>query len=241
MQTTSSSQAWYRLWWLAGSLTACGGGAAERPDTTTPKDSGVAVAPAPTAAATVLLVGTSVTAGYGLDPSQAWATLLQARVDSLGLPFHVVNAGVSGETSAGALRRTNWLFGQGPIRVLLVETGANDGLRGQPVDSLRANLDLILTRAAALTPKPILVVAAMEAPPNLGRRYADDFRAVFPAAAKTHGAVFLPFLLEGVAGIDSLNQADGIHPNPKGSRRVLENVWKTLGPILDSLSRSPRH
>ncbi|MEI2720243.1 MAG: GDSL-type esterase/lipase family protein [Gemmatimonadales bacterium] len=148
-----------------------------------------------------------------------------------------MNAGVSGETSAGALRRTDWLFGQGPIRVLVVETGANDGLRGQPVDSLRANLDLILTKAGALRPKPILVVAAMEAPPNLGRRYAEEFRATFPAAAKAHGAVFLPFLLDGVAGNEALNQADGIHPNPRGSRRVLENVWKTLGPILDSLSR----
>ena len=239
MQTTSSSRAWYRLWWLAGSLAGCSGGAVDRPDTTTPKDSGVAAVTAPAQRATVLLVGTSLTAGYGLDPSQSWPTLLQGRVDSLGLPFQVVNAGVSGETSAGALRRTDWLFGQGPIRVLVVETGANDGLRGQPVDSLRANLDLILTKAAALTPKPILVVAAMEAPPNLGRRYADDFRAVYPAAAKTHGAVFLPFLLDGVAGVESLNQADGIHPNPKGSRRVLDNVWKTLGPILDSLSRSP--
>ncbi|MBL0179755.1 MAG: arylesterase [Gemmatimonadetes bacterium] len=195
------------------------------------------MAPSAPSRATVLLVGTSLTAGYGLDPSQAWGTLLQARVDSAGLPFHVVNAGVSGETSAGALRRTDWLFGQGPIRVLVVETGANDGLRGQPIDSLRSNLDLILTRAEALVPRPVLVVAGMEAPPNLGRRYADDFRAVFPAAAKAHGAVYLPFLLDGVAGVEALNQPDGIHPNPRGSRRVLDNVWKTLGPILDSLSR----
>ena len=239
MRTTLTSLGWYRLWWLAGSLAACSGSAAERPDSTTPKDSGVVAAPVAPPRATVLLVGTSLTAGYGLDPSQAWATLLQARVDSAGLPFLVVNAGVSGETSAGALRRTDWLFGQGPIRVLVVETGANYGLRGQPVDSLRANLDLILTKAAALTPKPILVVAGMEAPPNLGRRYAEEFRAVFPAAAKTHGAVFLPFLLDGVAGVEALNQPDGIHPNPQGARRVLDNVWKTLRPILDSLSRQP--
>lgn len=195
--------------------------------------------PAAPPRATLLLVGTSLTAGYGLDPAEGWATLLQARVDSLELPFHVVNAGVSGETSAGALRRTDWLFGQGPIRVLVVETGANDGLRGQPIDSLRSNLDQILTRAAALTPKPILVVAGMEAPPNLGRRYANDFRAVYPDAAKAHGAVFLPFLLDGVAGVEALNQGDGIHPNPRGSRRVLDNVWKTLGPLLDSVARAP--
>lgn len=239
MRTTSTSLRWYRLWWLAGSLAACGSGAAERPETTTPKDSAVAAAPVAGTRPTVVLVGTSLTAGYGLDPSQSWATLLQARVDSVGLPFRIVNAGVSGETSAGALRRTDWLFGQGPIRVLVVETGANDGLRGQPIDSLRSNLDQILTRAEALVPKPVLVVAGMEAPPNLGRRYADDFRAVFPAVAKAHGAVYLPFLLDGVAGVDRFNQADGIHPNPAGSRRVLENVWKTLQPILDSVSRQP--
>ncbi len=238
MRTTSTAKAWYQLWWLAGSLAACSGGAPQRPDTTTLKDSGVPVAPAAGSPGTVVLLGTSLTAGYGLDPAQAWATLLQIRLDSLGLPFHVVNAGVSGETSAGALRRIDWLFGQGPIRVLVVETGANDGLRGQPVDSLRANLDQILTRAEALQPKPVLIVAGMEAPPNLGRRYAEEFRAVFPAAAKVHGARYLPFLLDGVAGIDRLNQADGIHPNPAGSRRVLENVWKTLGPVLDSLRRA---
>ena len=150
------------------------GAPAERPDSTTPKNSDVGRGPGgPTRGPRSCWSGTSLTAGYGLDPSQAWATLLQARVDSAGLPFRVVNAGVSGETSAGALRRTDWLFGQGPIRVLVVETGANDGLRGQPVDSLRANLDAILTKAEALTPKPVLVVAGMEAPPNLGRRYAE--------------------------------------------------------------------
>lgn len=180
----------------------------------------------------MLLLGTSLTAGLGLDPADAWSSLLQAKIDSAGLPFRVVNAGVSGETSAGALRRTDWLFGQGPIAVLVVETGANDGLRGLSADTLRANLDAILTKAEALSPKPLLVVAAMEALPNLGRQYGDRFRLVYPEVAAAHGAALLPFLLDGVAGIEAFNQADGIHPNAAGARRVADNVWRVLAPLL---------
>lgn len=217
---------------------ACGRPEATDSATASRKNSAVA-APTPVPdRGTILLLGTSVTAGYGLDPAQAWSTLVQQKIDSTGLAFRVVNAGVSGETSAGARRRTGWLFGQGPVAVLLVETGANDGLRGQSVDSLRANLDAILAEAAALTPRPVLIVAGMEALPNLGRRYGDEFRAVFPELAARHGAHFLPFLLDGVAGVESLNQADGIHPNAAGSRRVAENVWRTLEPILRAIPAS---
>lgn len=241
--TTRGFQAWYRLCWLAGSLAACGGDPGERAESTTPKNSDVgtstAAAPPAVEVGTILLVGTSLTAGLGLDPADAWSSGIQSRIDSAGLPFRVVNAGVSGETSAGALRRTDWLFGQGPIAVLIVETGANDGLRGLPVDTLRANLDAILTKAEALSPKPVLMVAAMEAPPNLGRQYADRFRAVFPEVAAAHGAVLLPFLLDGVAGVESLNQADGIHPSAAGARRVADNVWRVLGPVLADLKRAP--
>lgn len=187
-----------------------------------------------------MLIGTSLTAGLGLDPADAWSSLLQLKIDSAGLPYRVVNAGVSGETSAGALRRADWLFGQGPIAVLVVETGANDGLRGLSVDTLRANLEAILAKAEALSPKPLLVVAAMEALPNLGRQYADRFRLVYPEVAAAHGAVLLPFLLDGVAGVETLNQADGIHPSVAGARRVAENVWRVLGPVLDSVARAQR-
>lgn len=237
----TSWSCWCRACVVAGSLAACGGGAAERPDPTTLKNSAVANAPAPAHAdaATVLLLGTSITAGYGLDPAESWAALLQAKVDSAGLPFHVVNAGVSGETSAGALRRSEWLFAQGPIRVLVIETGANDGLRGQPVDSLRANLEAIVARAEALSPKPVIILAGMEALPNLGRQYAQRFRAVYPELATAHGIGYLPFLLDGVAGVDTLNQADGIHPNALGSRRVAENVWRMLAPILSKGGSAP--
>jgi acyl-CoA thioesterase-1 len=237
--TTRGIQAWYRLCWLAGSLAACGGASERAEPATTPENSGIgaptADLPPTEARRTILLVGTSLTAGLGLDPSEAWSTVLQAKIDSAGFPFRVVNAGVSGETSAGALRRIDWLFGQGPIAVLVVETGANDGLRGLPVDTLRANLDAILTRATALSPKPVVVVAAMEAPPNLGRQYADRFRSVFPELATARGAVLLPFLLDGVAGVEAMNQADGIHPNRAGARRVAENVWRVLGPLLADL------
>ncbi len=188
------------------------------------------------ATATVLLIGTSLTAGYGLDPEQAWPAMIQARVDSAGLPFAVVNAGVSGETSAGALRRLDWLLEQEVPRVVLVETGANDGLRGQSIDSLEANLDAILGRLGSLQPRPVLIVAGMEALPNLGARYTNAFRSLYPRLARAHDAVFLPFLLDGVAGIARFNQADGIHPNAAGSERIAENVWRVLGPVLDSVA-----
>jgi acyl-CoA thioesterase-1 len=199
-----------------------------------PKDSGGA---APIARRTVLLIGTSLTAGYGLDPQDAWPARLQAKVDSAGLGFHIANAGVSGETSADAVHRMDWLLSQGIPAVVVVETGANDALRGQPADLIRANLNAIISRLEMLQPRPVIVVAGMEALPNLGRVYGEGFRAIFATAARAHHAIYLPFLLAGVAGIDSLNQGDGIHPNARGSVIVANNVWRTLQPILDSLQR----
>lgn len=191
-----------------------------------------APAPAPPAAASrprIVFLGTSLTAGYGLpDPSLAYPALIQARLDSLGWAYEVVNAGVSGETSAGALRRIDWLMEQGPVAILFVETGANDGLRGQDPDTLRANLEAILARARRQDPPPRVIVAGMEAPPNLGRDYAARFRAVFADVARSQGAVLLPFLLDGVAGVEALNQADGIHPTPEGQRRIAAMVWEAI-------------
>ena len=214
-------------------LAGCGGDSRGAPAAA--KDSHVAASAAVPA---VVLMGTSLTAGYGLDPTDAWATRIQRKIDSAGLVFRVVNAGVSGETSADALHRMDWLLSQGVPAVIAIETGANDALRGQSVDSVRANLDAILARLDALNPRPVIIVAGMEALPNLGRDYRQRFSGIFPAAARVHHAYYLPFLLTGVAGVDSLNQADGIHPNRAGSRRVADNVWHTLGPILDSLQRS---
>ena len=226
------SRSTYRMMVVASGLVAACGHDNRAP--TPPKNSSVAP---PIALGTVLLIGTSLTAGYGLDPADAWPAHVQEKADSASLRFRIVNAGVSGETSADALHRIDWLLSQGVPSVVLVETGANDALRGQPVDSIRANIDGILARFDALAPRPVIVVAGMEALPNLGREYGQRFRGIFAPAAQRHHAVYLPFLLSGVAGVDSLNQRDGIHPNATGSRRVADNVWRTLGPILDSLQR----
>jgi acyl-CoA thioesterase-1 len=218
---------------VASLAAACGRD--QRATSLPPKDSSVATTPA---APTVLLLGTSLTAGYGLDPADAWATLVQAKAEAAGLHFRMINAGVSGETSADALHRIDWLLSQGTPALVLVETGANDALRFQRVDSIRANVNAILQRFDTLRPRPVIVLAGMEALPNFGREYAAQFRGVFRTAAREHHAVYLPFLLAGVAGVDTLNQRDGIHPNAAGSRRVAENVWQILGPILDSMQRS---
>lgn len=208
-------------------LLACGA-----PDA--PKRANGVSSPA-TAAPLVLVVGTSLTAGLGLDPSEAYPALLQQKVDSAGLNVVVVNRGVSGETSAGARERVNWLLRE-PIAVLILETGANDGLRGLLPDSLRSNLEAIVRRARQQKPPPAVLLLGMEAPPNLGTRYAAEFRAAYGDAARTLDVPLVPFLLAGVGGVDSLNQADGIHPTAAGQRIVADLVWQSLLPILKRAS-----
>ena len=215
---------------LASLLAACGGSDAPREPVLPPASS----AAAPSDAPVILFLGTSLTAGYGVDPSLAFPALIQRMLDSAGYRYRVVNAGVSGETSAGALRRTEWLFGQEPPAIMILETGGNDGLRGQDPDSLEANVLSILERAAGLTPPPRLVLAGMEAPPNLGDTYTDRFRAVFPSAAARTGAILIPFLLDAVAGVDTLNQPDGIHPTVAGHAIVARTVWRALEPLLEA-------
>jgi acyl-CoA thioesterase I len=180
---------------------------------------------------TVLIVGTSLTAGLGLDPDEAWPALLQAKIDSAGLPYHVVNAGLSGETSAGALRRIDWLL-RGPVDVFVLETGANDGLRGLDPDTLRANIEAILAKVHAERPSAKLAVVQMEAPPNMGPDYTKKFRAIYSDAARDQGATLLPFLLDSVAGKPGLNQADGMHPNVAGAQIVARTEWRALAPLL---------
>jgi len=179
----------------------------------------------------ILFAGTSLTAGLGLDPSEAYPALVQEKLDAAGLRYRVVNAGVSGETSAGARRRASWLLRQ-PVAVLVLETGANDGLRGQDPDATRANIQAVLDAARRQAPPPRLVLAAMEALPNYGEAYRRRFRAIYPELAKANRVTLLPFLLEGVAGEPTLNQPDGIHPTAQGHERIAENVWKALRPIL---------
>jgi acyl-CoA thioesterase-1 len=179
----------------------------------------------------VLFLGTSLTAGMGLEPEQAYPALIQQKIDSAGLKFRVVNAGVSGETSAGARRRVDWLLRE-PVAVLVLETGANDGLRGLPPDSLRANIQAVFDRVKALSPPTRLVLVGMRIPPNYGRAYTERFQAIYPEVAGRNGAALVPFLLQGVGGISRLNQADGIHPTAEGQRVLAETVWKVLEPVL---------
>jgi acyl-CoA thioesterase I len=187
----------------------------------------------------VLFLGTSLTAGLGLEPEQAFPALIQQKIDSAGLDLRVVNAGVSGETSAGALRRIDWLFRE-PVSVLVVETGANDGLRGLSPDSLEANIQAIFDRAKQLQPPPRLVLLGMRMPPNYGRAYADRFQQVYRDLAVRNGAALVPFLLEGVGGTTSLNQSDGIHPTAEGQRRIAETVWRVLEPVLKGTERAEK-
>ena len=179
----------------------------------------------------LLFVGTSLTAALGLDLSEGYPARIQEKLDATGLAYRVVNAGVSGETSAGARRRMNWLLRQ-PVAVLVLETGANDGLRGQDPEATRANIQAIFDRARQQEPPPRLVLVAMEALPNYGEDYRESFRAIYPELAEANDALLIPFFLEGVAGNPELNQPDGIHPTPEGHAVVAENVWKALEPVL---------
>jgi acyl-CoA thioesterase-1 len=179
----------------------------------------------------VLFLGTSLTAGYGLGAEFAYPAIIQQKIDSAGLPFRIVNAGLAGETSAGGLRRLEWSLQQ-PIDVLVLELGANDGLRGLPVDAMRANLDSILSRTRAKFPEAALVIAGMESPPNLGPNYTLAFRETYRELAEKYDAALLPFLLEGVGGRAELNQADGIHPSAEGQKLLAANVWTVLQPLL---------
>jgi acyl-CoA thioesterase-1 len=189
------------------------------------------------AAPAVLFLGTSLTAGYGLPSDQAYPALVQGKIDSAGLNFRVINAGVSGETSAGGLRRIDWLLKQ-PLAVLVLELGANDMLRGYDLAAVRANLQAIIDHTRVARPGSRIVIAGMRAAPNLGDAYAGEFGATFSDLARENGAALIPFLLDGVAGVPELNQADGNHPRAEGHAIVAENVWRVLEPLLRRLDSS---
>jgi acyl-CoA thioesterase-1 len=186
-------------------------------------------APARNSAAepTVLFIGTSLTAGYGVDPSDAYPAVVGRMLDSAGHPARIVNAGVSGETSAGARGRIGWVLRQ-PADVIVIETGANDGLRGLSVDAARQNIEAIIDSVRARQPSARVLLVQMEAPPNLGANYTSRFHALYPELAKRKHVELVPFLLGGVAGIASLNQDDGIHPNRAGARIVARTVYDAL-------------
>lgn len=199
---------------------------------------GDAARPIAESAPAVLIVGTSLTAGLGLDPEQAYPAVLQRMADSAGYAVRIVNAGLSGETSAGALRRLEWLLRE-PAAMVVLETGANDGLRGLDVDSTRANLVAAVRLVKRTLPGARVALVQMEAPPNLGSDYTQRFRANYAEVASSEGAELLPFLLDGVAGVRRLNQGDGIHPTEEGARRVARNLWGSLAPELARLAKAP--
>lgn len=180
---------------------------------------------------TLVFFGDSLTAGYGVDPDEAYPALIQRKIDDAGLAWRVVNAGLSGETTAGGLRRLDWIMRQ-PIDLFVLELGGNDGLRGIPPGVTRANLQAMIERVRARHPRCTVVLAGMQVPPNLGADYARAFADIYPGLARETGAKLIPFLLENVGGIPRLNQADGIHPTAEGHTVVAETVWKTLLPLL---------
>ena len=194
---------------------------------------GLTNSPAPTAASTkhIVFLGDSLTAGLGVQTTEAFPALIAEKIRAAGLPFDVENAGLSGDTSAGGLRRIDWLL-QRRIDVLVLELGANDGLRGLDLKSMKANLQEIIDKTKAKNPQVKIVLAGMQVPPNLGAEYATGFERAYSELARENNAVLIPFLLEGVGGHRDLNQQDLIHPTAAGHRIVADLVWRTLEPIL---------
>jgi len=180
---------------------------------------------------TIVFFGNSLTAGYGLSPSEAFPAIIQNKIDSLGLPYKVINAGVSGETSSGGNGRIVWILKQ-PLDVFVLELGANDGLRGIPLSETKKSLQSIIDKVKAKYPEAKLVLAGMQIPPNMGVTYTTEFRNIYPDLAKKNAAMLIPFLLEGVGGDLKLNQQDGIHPTAEGHHMVAENVWRVLEQVL---------
>lgn len=182
---------------------------------------------------TIVFFGNSLTAGMGLDPNEAFPALIQKKLDSLQLDYKVINAGLSGETTASGKNRLNWVLNQ-KVDIFVLELGANDGLRGIPLTETRNNLQSIIDIVLQKNPGTEIVLAGMQIPPNMGKAYTTEFRDIFPELAKKNNAALIPFLLKDVAGIPALNQGDGIHPTTEGQKIVANNVWETLKDLVIS-------
>ncbi len=179
----------------------------------------------------ILFFGNSLTAGLGLDPEEAFPAVIQSKLDSLRLDYQVVNAGLSGETTASGKNRLNWVLKQ-KVDIFVLELGANDGLRGIPLEETRNNLQTIIDAVRQKNPGTRIILAGMQIPPNMGKEYTTEFREIFPELAQKNNAELIPFLLEDVAGIPELNQEDGIHPTTEGQKIVANNVWKILQAVI---------
>ncbi|MDF0717914.1 arylesterase [Muricauda sp. 334s03] len=179
----------------------------------------------------ILFFGDSLTAGYGLEVSEAFPALIQQRIDSLGLEYTVINAGLSGETTASGKNRLEWVLEDG-IDIIIIELGANDGLRGVPLTETESNLQGMLNMVQSKLPEAKIILAGMKIPPNMGPEYTSKFENIFPELASSENVTLIPFLLENVAGIPELNQGDGIHPTVEGQKLVAQNVWEVLHPML---------
>lgn len=188
------------------------------------------------AGSAVVFFGDSLTAGYGLDPDQAYPAIIASSMREAGLTLEVVNAGVSGETTAAGVRRVSWILRR-PVAVFVLALGGNDGLRGVPPEETERNLQRIIDAVRAAQPKARIVLAGMQAPPNMGADFTRAFREIFPRVAARNGVPLIPFLLEKVGGVPELNQPDGIHPTADGQRLVAETVWAVLEPIVREAAR----
>ena len=209
----------------------CQGSKKEKSGPTLP-EKGVAEFLSPSQKKIILFFGNSITAGYQLDMNQAFPAIIQQKIDSLGLSYQVINAGLSGETTASGKNRIDWVLRTVPD-IFILELGANDGLRGLPLRETFKNLQVIIDKVKLINPEVKIVITGMEVPPNLGEAYARQFRNIFPTLAKNNAAVLIPFLLVDVAGRPSLNLPDGIHPTPEGHLLIAELVWETLLPLLE--------
>lgn len=216
------------LFLLVAITSACGNGEDKKADTKAADSLNVE---AVTKKKTILVFGNSLTAGLGVEPDEAFPALIGNKIDSLNLPYEVINAGLSGETTAAGKERINWLLKQ-KVDIFVLELGANDGLRGIPISETRKNLQGIIDQVKAKYPDAKQVMTGMEVPPNMGSQYASEFRMVFPELAKKNNMALVPFLLDKVGGIPELNQNDGIHPTAEGHKILAENVWIVLKDLL---------
>lgn len=207
-------------------LVACNSGeksSAEQQSSATKAES----APSAKKVKNILIFGNSLTAGYGLEPAEAFPAQIQNRLDSLKLPYKIINAGLSGETTSGGNSRIDWVL-RNPVDIFILELGGNDGLRGIPATETRKNLQSMIDKVKAKYPEAKIILAGMQVPPSMGKKYADEFRVIYPELAQKNNVGLIPFLLENVGGEVKLNQKDGIHPNVEGAKIVAENVWKVL-------------